>query len=266
LFYGSKDLDFCLWDLLRQVASLKTDKIKGRCFAFSPDGHCLALAQYDGPILVYELPSGRCTNRLEQADLPYSVTFSPDGRRLAVSSKRSAQVRDLETGALLQSFPHPDLVFGLAWHPAGNLLATGCGDQNIRIWDAEAQTMRSVLAGHQATVVTVAFDHSGDLLASTSFDMTMRLWDTHNWHLAATKTGANANARAPFTADDRRLGYSSGGTKLGICNVAPGIECRQLWLDPELTGNTEACDFSPDGRVLVSAHSDGARVWDLAAS
>jgi WD40 repeat protein len=142
-------------------------------------------------------------------------------------------------------------------------LATACGDQNIRIWDTADGTLRSELAGHQAAVGAVAFSHGGDVLVSSSYDMTMRLWDTRNWRLVVTKAGAGANARMPVSPDDRQLGYSTGGTKLGICNVGSGLECRQLWLDPKLTRWTEACEFSPDGRLLVSGHNDGARVWDL---
>jgi WD40 repeat protein len=260
LFHGIEDLDLCAWQLERQAVLLKTTDIKGRCFDFSPDSHCLALVQHDGPILLYDLASGQCTNRLEQGPLPYLVAFHPDGHQLAVAVNRLAQVRDVRVGTVLQSFPHPDLVMGLAWH--GNLLATACGDQMIRVWNTTDGTCR-VLAGHQSPVTSVAFNHLGDLLVSCGFDMTTRLWDTLNWRLAVTKQGAGLISRIPFTADDNSLGYG-GGYKLGICNVAAGLECRQLWLDPKLAARTLAVDFSRDGRYLVSAHDDGARMWELA--
>jgi len=110
-------------------------------------------------------------------------------------------------------------------------------------------------------VMAVAFNHRGDLLASSAFDTTTRLWDTLNWRLAVTKPGIGFPS-APFTPDDNLFGYGN-STRLGLCNVAAGRECRQLWLDPKLATRTDGFDFSRDGRQLLSAHDDGARVWDL---
>jgi len=261
LFHGTDDLDLYVWQLQRQAVLFKTTGIKGRCFDFSPDSHCLALVQHDGPILLYDLASGQCTNRLEQGPLPYLVAFDPDGHQLAVAVGPLVEVRDVRAGTVLQSFPHPNLVQGLAWH--GNLLATGCDDQKIRIWDTAQGSLSRVLAGHQSPVTSVAFNHRGDILASCGFDMTTRLWDTFNGRLAVTKQGVTLGARVPFTSDDNSIGYCAGKT-LGICNVAPGVECRQLWLDPNISARTMSFDFSHDGRHLVSAHNDGVRFWELA--
>lgn len=267
VFHGADELALSVWQLQRQAILLKTTGIKGRCFDFSPDSHSLALAQHDGPILIYELASGQCTNRLKQGPLPYYLTFSPDQRELAVSVENLAQVRDLQTGAVLYSFPHPDAVTDLDWHPHEHLLATGCNDQKVRVWNTTDGSVR-VLAAHQAAVHAVAFNHSGDLLASSGFDMTTRLWDAHNWRLVVTKPGIGLAGKSPFALDDNGLCYGfHGGSqsvgRLGICSVAPGRECRQLWLEPNQAERTESVDFSLDGRELVSAHEDGARIWEL---
>ena len=263
LFHGTQNLDLTVWQLEHQAVLLKTTGINGRCFDFSPDSHSLALAQHDGPILLYDLDSGQCTNRLEQGPLPYMVAFRPDGRRLAVSVGHLAQVRDVQTGAVLQSFEHPGSVTAIAWHPHEDLLATACGDHKVHVWDTAAGTERCVLPGHQAAVGNVAFNHRGDLLVSAAFDMTTRLWDTLNWRLAVTKPGIGFSCRVPFTPDDNFFGYGHSFARLGLCKVAPGRECRQLWLDPNHSSRTEAFDFSPDGHQLISTHDDGARVWDL---
>jgi WD40 repeat protein len=264
LFYGSKDLDMCIWGLDRRSAALKTTGLRGRCLSFSSDSQSLALGQHDGPILIYDLSSGRCIHRLEQRPLPYSLAFSPDGRQLAVSTTESytVQVRDVVTGAVLQSLAHPSVVRGLAWHPAGNLLATACNDHDIWIWDVATGTARSVLAGHQSQVLALAYSHGGEMLVSSSWDQTMRLWDTVNSRLMVTKR--DGCACSLFGPADRCLGFATGSELMGICQVARGLECRHLYLDPKLTGGTVACEFSRDGQHLVSAHNDGLRVWDLA--
>src|SRR5262249_52447858 len=153
LFYGVNNLDLRVWDLRNRSIVLNTTGIRGRCFAFSADNHLFALGQHNGPILVYDFPSGRCAHQLKQGPLPYALSFSPDGRRLGVSVPESStvDVRDIETGAS-RSLIHPKLVLRLAWHPAGNLLATGCSDNNVWIWDVATGTRRSLLEGHQAPV------------------------------------------------------------------------------------------------------------------
>src|SRR5262249_43050281 len=64
--------------------------------------------------------------------------------------------------------------------------------------------------------------------------------------------------------EDRSLGCVAAGQKVGRCQVARGLECRRLELGPKFIGGTSACEFSSDGQRLVSAHNDGARIWDLA--
>ena len=48
---------------------------------------------------------------------------------------------------------------------------------------------------------------------------------------------------------------------LGLWEVATGRECRRLGLGGRSFG---AC-FTADGRMLGTAHDDGARLWDLKA-
>jgi WD40 repeat protein len=260
---GQDSLDLWLWDLERREAIFKTSGIAGRCFAFSPDGRSLALAQHDGPILVYDLGSMECIHRLDQAQLPYSLAFSPDGRQLAVSSTENhlVQVRDVGTGVVLQSLLHSNSVFGMAWHPSGSHLAAGCKDRNVYLWDMTAGSLHALLPGHQASVMNVAFNHRGDMLLTCAYDGDTRLWDPLNARPTLTKTGGFAS----FSLDDSRLGFLPERLKLGVLEVASGVECRRLYLDVKRAENSWSCEFSPDGRCLLTANKDGAHLWDWSA-
>src|SRR5262249_38008228 len=67
-----------------------------------------------------------------------------------------------------------------------------------------------------------------------------------------------------FSADGRRLAFIAGTQQLVRWELGVPSEYRAFQSDeaPRLKGPWSA-DFSPDGRLLASAHGDGLRIWDL---
>lgn len=56
-------------------------------------------------------------------------------------------------------------------------MATGSGDNTVRIWDTDTDTPVSTLKGHTGWVLVVSWSPEGHLLATGSMDNTGRLWD-----------------------------------------------------------------------------------------
>src|SRR6185436_13099908 len=107
------------------------------------------------------------------------LRFHPKQSNWLLSSDTSAVVRlwDWETGRVIQSYSHPGWVQGIDWHPDGMILATGCSDNDVRLWDAQSGQERAVLAGHDWAVTSVRFNHDGAFLASCAWDAVIHLWD-----------------------------------------------------------------------------------------
>ncbi len=263
--YGSgTNLRLRVWDLSRKEVVLQPGEPCRTC-EFSPDSRALALAEHGGPIRIYDLASAREINSLAQGPLPYALRFHPKGNQLAVSSQDSpvVQIRDLETGTVLRSLQHPRTVLGLAWNSDGTLLAAAGGDSNVHIWNVANGKTLAMLRGHQASVVQVCFTHQGNLLASASWDGTLRLWDPLTGRLLVTKSFRGGGYE--FSGDDRWLGYLADQPKLGVCEVVSAPECRLLCSQTESFRNSVMCSYSSNGQWLVSCHSDGLRLWQVAS-
>src|SRR5438132_14187297 len=63
---------------------------------------------------------------------------------------------------------HPKVAFSAAFSPGGELLATACEDQKVRLWDVASRKEKAVLAGHSDEVLMVTFSPDGTLVASGS--------------------------------------------------------------------------------------------------
>jgi serine/threonine protein kinase/WD40 repeat protein len=269
-FISGRPPEVAVWEFHEGKLGRKIP-VEHQC-VFSPDSRFVAGVRADGAVAIYELPSGREVKRLAKELGAIGVTFHPDGRQLAVhveSDKRVLVVIDRETGKEVARYPHPQAINEPAWRGDGQLLAVGCDDQRIYVWDHANKRLLSELQGHSALGISVKFTHGGDFLISYSWDGTSRLWDPVSGRALACEPGARF---IDISRDDGKAAVNA-GHHLVLAEVTGGRECRTL--HHGLVGNrTERpghwgplnVDISADGRLLVSASLDGARLWDLATA
>jgi WD40 repeat protein len=232
--------------------------------AFHPNNRQVAVGRAGGTVAVFDVQSGEEVRQVELEGRPTRLAFSPDGKRLAVAchARKLVEIHDLEAGRALQSWDEPAGPWGVAWHPAGQLLAVWTSDFGIRLRNAQTGVEQAALHGHQTPVVQAGFSPSGDRLWSWSWDGTTRVWDTWGGRELVRIPGTHSH----LSRDGRKL-VCRRGDRFVVWDLIGGEEYRTLsgW---EFGGKLDehqnrSGHLSPDGRLLAVGGTDGARLLDL---
>jgi WD40 repeat protein/tRNA A-37 threonylcarbamoyl transferase component Bud32 len=251
-----------VWELGPKGASLRLqlDAAEGQC-DFTPDGRYLVTGLPGGVTGVFDLADGKLHRRFASGPPPFQYAVDPSGRRVAVSSERAPGMRvlDLGTGAVVREFRHePNAVdmycHGVAWDPAGRLLAVGGCDHRVYLWDAETGARIRTLDRHFWEINAVVFNRSGERLVSSAFDRTNRLWDVN--------TGRElfkVQARFVNFAGDDRLALMPDGKHVQVGTTTPGPVCRVFYVGG---GAANLSEFLCGGSILAAADRD-VRLWDV---
>jgi WD40 repeat protein/tRNA A-37 threonylcarbamoyl transferase component Bud32 len=233
-------------------------------WAFSADGLSLFLAWRGEPskILVYGLLSGEVHELFNNPTPASDLSLDPTGNRLAVSYDETnvVQIRSTLTGELLKSLLHSGHVEALDWHPNGKVLATGCANGNIYLWDTVGGQPLNAISAHAKLVTSVRFSHDGTRLASSSWDNTFRLWNVLNGRQILVRDCIDQ--LPPFSPDGRYIGVPS-PEGLALCALEGNLEWREFCLPGSPDAQIGTFAWSPDGRLLTTRFGGVGRFWDI---
>lgn len=226
-----------------------------------PAGDVLYLGAGDGLVRAVSAGSGSPLHSLEGHETaPTSLALSPDGRLLASGANdRTIRLWNPVGGESLAVLDgHEAGVADLAFSPDGALLASAGLDGAIRLWQMPAGSPVRTLERLEGAVRDVAFSPDGSQLLSVSSDGALRWWAVENGVLLATAPAHRGAARALAVGPD---GAPATGGEDGAVILWPDSRGVALGV---LAAPVSRLAFSPDGRLLASATTDGAvQVWEL---
>ncbi|MDR1149265.1 MAG: hypothetical protein LBK66_11605 [Spirochaetaceae bacterium] len=150
-------------------------------------------------------------------------------------------------------------VYSVAWSPDGLKIASGAGDDTVRIWDAENGRELHTLTGHHI-VESVAWSPDGHRIASGSRDETVRIWDAESGRELHTLKGHTYDVLSvAWSPDGRRIASGSNDMTVRIWDVESGRELHTL----KDSDYIYSVAWSPDGCRIASGSSDKTiKIWD----
>jgi WD40 repeat protein len=204
-----------------------------------------------------------------------AVTFCPDGATVATGGWDATVVlwaRD--TGAVRQVLSHPGWIYGLAYSPNGQLLASagsGSGASgSIRLWNPQTgELVREIFSPTPMpgadTMSGLAFSPDGTLLLTGGYQNVGRIFKVATGELVTTLTGhGNWIWTVGWNAAGTRALTASWDGTIRLWDT-PGYALHQVISTTLMSSlRLEAAAFNPTADELASSDGPGGtvRVWD----
>lgn len=240
----------------REVRNVKlSDKrIENVNFAFTPDGRVLAAGLIDKRLKLWNLKTKK-EQELGQATKEYpQLTFSRDGRVLALSEHYVVRLWDVASGRELTQIKVPNSGAFTAQADAyiaisddGKRIATGGFDTDTIIWETDTGKRLSNLNGRTNMAYNVSFSPDGTQLWSGG----RTRWDLRTGRgLRLVPASAEKTLGVP-SPDGRVLAVMTWNNNvLNLVESPSGKQLFQLTPAGEV-GVVQKLHFSPDGSLLA---------------
>jgi WD40 repeat protein len=233
------DHSVLLWDIVGKKATgtLSGHKAALTDLAFSSDGKILASGSADGTIIFWDIATQRPLKAatVEQKARVKHLTFSPDGKRLALAASQNLEstltLWNLAGFERVDLLPRQRIMFDkLRFSPDGKVFVAAASKRGLFFWNvASRKSLGSPLSAHSESIAALAFSSDGDMLVSASDKGVATLWDvTRRSEIGSLVVGHSQGIRAAAFDNDAKIMVSSSlwGSKLIALDLDPASWAR----------------------------------------
>jgi WD40 repeat protein/serine/threonine protein kinase len=279
-----------LWDLEREAdLPFPCDPSVVSAAAWDVTGERLAVGTPQGKVTIFCFPSGKPLQRLGFAGRITRLLFSPDGRYCALAAANRVRVWDCRQAAFATpELEHPAPITTLAFHPKGELLATGCKDQSCRVFAVPAETSTPLFTPvphFSGGFRTVSYTHIPPLFLDEGRGLLTVSLGQVSWR--DPRSGRVLRTLLPFGKPGKEkivdaIGLSADGkymvlagrhmVQAGMLSDRRHVRIYDMAsaqpvsrnLEPRTFQSVLSAAFSPDGQTLLTGSRDHtARLWSV---
>jgi WD40 repeat protein len=253
-----------------EVRRLQDPKGYPRSLSFSPGGRILALAGNVPSLVLWDVEAGIELEPLRAGmGAIRSATFSPDGTKLAMGTRKSEKQRAIVTlcewparRRLAELGPFESSINALAFSPDGGRMVIADASGRVLLWDVGAGAELARWQAHESGIIRLAFSPDGRQFATAcSVEGVVRLWDAIGGGPRGSLKVPSRVAALAFSPDGTLLAMARGDRIASLSDVTTGREVGAVHVP---RGSLQAVAFSGDGRLLATGGSDcSVRLWDV---
>ena len=145
--------------------------------AILPDDRLIAVGAWT--VAIYTMEGRQVSHSIEVARAIWSVSFSPDGTKLACVTNGDIHVYDdVDTGTLILGTLKGGWVYDMLWSRDSSRLFSGAAGMTIYCWNTDTgEQIGHPWTGHKS-IHSLSLSPDGSILASASWDKTVHFWDS----------------------------------------------------------------------------------------
>src|SRR5579883_570499 len=253
-----------LWDITtgKQVRELLFEGVQDSviALAFSPDGKQL-VSGGGSTLRLFDIVKGKQLRTFGEGERINSVSFSPDGKTVAVArNKEAISLWDVATFKKLRTFGNENGARVAFSHDGKTLAGCGFGFGKAVLWDTATGKKLRELPGQHYQVWDLAFSPDDKTLAVGNLDSQVRLWDVSTGK-EISAVGDHREWVNFLSFIERGRGIASASGEGMVCQWE--IATSRLKRRFQEEGTHCFCgDLSPDGRILALGDDEGVHLFE----